>query len=294
MFYRRKIILALLQSFGGTLSKTDLQKLLFLFSQRQENASFDFLPYRFGCYSPQATQDLKTMIHYGQVKEQKSGCVVLDSLDYRKTLKTTDIERLSIFSKDYSKLRGKALVRYVYENYPFYAIKSEIAESILNDDHWKKVKKSVPVKKEPCLFTIGYEGKTVERYVTELIRENIQVLCDVRKNPLSMKFGFSKTQLKTILETVGIEYIHIPGLGIDSAKRQEINTRKDYEKLFRDYEATTLRGNLKDLKSIAELFNKRHRIALTCFEADSSCCHRSRTAKALLKYLPKKTELSHL
>ncbi|EMF80372.1 PF04343 family protein [Leptospira weilii serovar Topaz str. LT2116] len=231
------------------------------------------------------------MMKYGQVKEQKFRWIVLDSLDYRKTLKATDIERLSSFSKDYSK---QALVIYVYENYPFYAIKSEIAETILSEDQWKKVKKSIPVKKEPCLFTIGYEGRTVERYVTELIRENIQILCDVRRNPLSMKFGFSKTQLKSILEAVGIEYVHVPGLGVDSDKRQKLHSKEDYENLFFEYERTTLASNSKDLNIVANLFREKGRIALTCFEADSNCCHRGRTAKALLKYLPQKTKLNHL
>ncbi|EKR90771.1 PF04343 family protein [Leptospira santarosai str. CBC379] len=157
-----------------------------------------------------------------------------------------------------------------------------------------QVIQSRPIQKEPLLFTIGYEGKSVESYVTELIRENVQVLCDVRKNPLSMKFGFSKAQLKSILETVGIKYIHIPGLGIDSEKRRELNSQKDYEKLFFEYEKSTLASNSKDLKIVADIFRKKSRVALTCFEADPNCCHRSRTAKKLLDFLPKKTKLNHL
>lgn len=294
VYYRRKVILALLQSFGGSLSKTDLQKLLFLYTQNQEMPSFDFLPYRFGCYSPQATQDLKTMTKYGQVDETQSGWSVLDSLDYRKTLKKNDVDRLDLFSRKFSKLRGKPLIKFVYENYPFYAIKSEIAETILDKNQWVQVVNSRPTQREPLLFTIGYEGKTVESYVTELIRENVQVLCDVRKNPLSMKFGFSKAQLQSILETVGIEYVHIPGLGIDSDKRQGLNSQKDYEKLFLEYERSTLALNSKDLKIVADLFREKGRIALTCFEADSNCCHRSRTARKLLDFLPKKTKLNHL
>ncbi|WP_235596539.1 DUF488 family protein [Leptospira santarosai] len=268
--------------------------MLFLYTQDQEKPAFDFLPYRFGCYSPQATQDLKTMMKYGQVDETQSGWSVLDSLDYRKTLKKEDIDRLHLFYRKFSKLRGKPLVKFVYETYPFYAIKSEIAETILNKNQWNQVVNSRPTQKETLLFTIGYEGKTVESYVTELIRENVQILCDVRKNPLSMKFGFSKAQLKSILETVGIEYVHIPGLGIDSDKRQGLNSQKDYEKLFFEYEKSTLTSNSKDLKIVADLFREKGRIALTCFEADPNCCHRSRTAKKLLDFLPKKTKLNHL
>jgi hypothetical protein len=45
MFYRRKILLALLEAFGGSLKRTDCQKLLFLFCQRRGKNYYDFFPY---------------------------------------------------------------------------------------------------------------------------------------------------------------------------------------------------------------------------------------------------------
>ncbi|GHT24245.1 hypothetical protein FACS189430_08840 [Bacteroidia bacterium] len=51
MFYRRKVILALLQLFDNELEKIRLQKLLFLFTQRQVKKEYDFIPYKFGCFS---------------------------------------------------------------------------------------------------------------------------------------------------------------------------------------------------------------------------------------------------
>jgi len=50
------------------------------------------------------------------------------------------------------------------------------------------------------LFTIGYEGISLEEYFNRLIKNDVKVLVDVRNNPLSMKFGFSKTQLKRFCE----------------------------------------------------------------------------------------------
>ena len=44
MYYRRKILLALLEEFGGELANTDFQKLLFLFTERQNERSYDFVP----------------------------------------------------------------------------------------------------------------------------------------------------------------------------------------------------------------------------------------------------------
>ncbi len=51
MFYRRKIILAMLQIFEGQIDKISLQKLLFLFTKNQSKSEYDFIPYRFGCFS---------------------------------------------------------------------------------------------------------------------------------------------------------------------------------------------------------------------------------------------------
>jgi uncharacterized protein (DUF488 family) len=59
------------------------------------------------------------------------------------------------------------------------------------------------------LFTIGYEGKGIEKFLNSLIKNNIKVLCDVRKNPLSRKFGFSKTKLEHLCKQIEIYYIHM-------------------------------------------------------------------------------------
>lgn len=69
MFYRRKIILALLQLFGDELEKIRLQKLLFLFSRKQDNRTYEFIPYKFGCYSFTANADLTVMAKKGLLTE---------------------------------------------------------------------------------------------------------------------------------------------------------------------------------------------------------------------------------
>lgn len=55
----------------------------------------------------------------------------------------------------------------------------------------------------------------LEQYLNKLIENDVKVLCDVRRNPISMKFGFSKHQLIKACNGVGIEYKHIPEVGID-------------------------------------------------------------------------------
>src|SRR5665647_2697037 len=94
LYYRRKIVLALLQVFGGSLTAKSLQKYLFLFTREQANKSFDFIPYKYGCFSFQANQDLSTMAKYGyiSIEEGEHGRFIkLNSSDsYIELLETSD------------------------------------------------------------------------------------------------------------------------------------------------------------------------------------------------------------
>jgi uncharacterized protein YwgA len=74
MFYRRKAILSLLQLFDGQLEKIRLQKLLFLFAQRQAKAEYDFIPYKFGCYSYSANADMTAMVRKAFLNEDECHC----------------------------------------------------------------------------------------------------------------------------------------------------------------------------------------------------------------------------
>ena len=91
------------------------------------------------------------------------------------------------------------------------------------------------------LFTIGYEGISLDAYLNRLVRNNVQALCDVRRNPLSRKHGFSKATLRDKVGGLGIRYVHVPELGSDSSERRSLATRQDYARLFARYEQTTLR-----------------------------------------------------
>jgi uncharacterized protein (DUF488 family) len=49
------------------------------------------------------------------------------------------------------------------------------------------------------LFTIGYKGKSLEGFLNLLMKNEIAILVDVRHNPISGKFSFSKEKLKFFL-----------------------------------------------------------------------------------------------
>lgn len=293
MFYRRKIILSLLQLLKGEVEKTKLQKLLFLYNQRKQNPEYEFIPYKYGCYSYSAKADLNTMVKKEYLSENEKGYLKNDSKDYLKLLKGSDKELLIDTVQTYGKMNNEALIKHTYINFPYHAIKSTIAKQVLNEKLYKRIEKEIPKENSKKLFTIGYEGISLENYLNKLVKNNIKVLVDVRKNPLSMKFGFSKTLLKRYCESLGIEYIHIPEVGIESSQRQELETQKDYDVLFDNYKKTTLDSTVENQKNILNLVKKHNRIALTCFESNVCQCHRLHLAESILK-LDDKLQLQHI
>ena len=132
------------------------------------------------------------------------------------------------------------LIRYTYRQYPYYATKSVIAKDLLNSNELHAIEQQKRHYPQKQLFTIGYEGISLETYINKLIINNVHVLCDVRKNAYSQKYGFSKKTLELACKGADIEYIHIPALGIVSDKRQELRTQADYDILFQEYKETTL------------------------------------------------------
>ncbi len=294
MFYRRKIILALLQAFDGHLPKISLQKLLFLFTNRQAKADYDFVPYHYGCYSFSANADLTAMVGHGLVSEDKSSFNKMDQINYVATLNEKDKKILIEITNAYGKLSTNSLMKFTYLNYEYYAINSVRAEEILTDEQYKRVLQARPKNSNTILYTIGYEGISLEEYLNRLIKNDVKVLVDVRSNPLSMKFGFSKTQLKRFCASLNIDYLHIPEVGILSAQRRELNSQSDYDILFDTYQKSNLKETVSYQEQILKLLRQKKRIAMTCFEADICQCHRKHLANAIAKLPGWNFELRHI
>lgn len=132
----------------------------------------------------------------------------------------------------------------------------------------------------PGIVTLGYEGRTLESYLNELLRAGVTVLCDVRRNPLRRKYGFAKSTLSRGCEGVGIRYEHLPQLGIASEQRRSLDTQADYDALFEEYERTSLPHQAAALATIAK-WAETERVALTCYERLPAQCHRHCVADAL-------------
>lgn len=285
--------MALLQVFNGEIEKIKLQKLIFLACKRQKNSEYQFVPYKFGCYSFSLKADLITMVKKGILTETPTSYLLPNRTDYFKGIKEDDKIVIRDINKHYGQMSSNSLMKYTYIHYPYWAIKSTVASDILNVEELAKVNALKEERGNTTLYTIGYEGVSLEEYLNKLVINDIKVLVDVRSNPLSMKFGFSKTLLSRYCESLGIDYKHFPEVGIKSNQRQELNTQSDYDKLFEEYKKG-LPSTLSVQIAILELLKQRKRIALTCFEADICQCHRKPLAESI-KSLPEfKYELKHI
>lgn len=292
IYYRQKFLLSLLEKFDSGLSPISLQKLLFLATRLQSNKAYHFVPYKFGCYSFQAGQDINTLKKKGLLSEAMIGSKKLflfnsqnesDSSFFHFLTKEDKTAIESIKTK-YNDMNSDELIHYIYVNFPFFATKSEIVDRILNEEEKQKVDSQRRRFDQRALFTIGYEGKTLEEYLNLLIINDIHVLCDVRKHAYSQKFGFTKSTLMNACQNIDIEYIHMPELGIESGKRTNLNSQADYDLLFDEYERDTLPRGQKWIDEIDDLIHNQLRVALTCFEKNPFQCHRTRVARALTRH----------
>lgn len=280
VFYRRKILLALIEEFGGSLPKTDCQKLLLLFCRRRGKNYYDFFPHQYGNFSLTLTHDKNRLADLGLLTSQsdfqlKEGQAYLDQLENR------DRIVLHALSTEIGNIRGENLLYKTYLEAPHYAVRSQIAPQILKESEYRQVSAYWNTNQTPCLFTVGYEGLSIDAYLDWLISQNISALIDVRKNPLSMKYGFSKKKLSDFTKLAGITYIHIPDLGVPSHLRQNLGSPADYQELFDFYSSRILPNHMEAIGRLKEMIDHYRRVAITCFEANYHFCHRHKVTEYL-------------
>ncbi|MXZ80219.1 MAG: DUF488 domain-containing protein [Gammaproteobacteria bacterium] len=294
MYYRRKLILALLEALDRDVSRIAFQKHLFFVGIEQERPLYDFVPYRHGCFSFQAQADKKTLTKHGFIHNRDFWRLSAEE-NFINRLRQGDKEAILRVVEQVGTLSDQELIRHVCREYPYYAINLENLDDVLSKGEQIRVQTIRPAALfSTGLFTIGYEGLSQERYLNRLIQQDVKVLCDVRRNPFSMKFGFRKHQLQHATEGVGIHYAHIPELGIESGKRRDLDTEEKYRALLREYTGTTLVQSHDALLKIQELIEKYSRVALTCFEADHHHCHRHCVAEALIRRSDSRYSVTHL
>ena len=122
------------------------------------------------------------------------------------------------------------------------------------------------------IYTIGYAGTGIERFIEILKDKSVDILIDVRSIPRSQYFyQFNDNLLSKTLANVGIKY--------ENWKR-EFGARQvclefysdsilDYEKFAKSWQFQS------GIDKVKELVNQNKNICLMCAEIDPINCHRA-------------------
>ncbi len=132
------------------------------------------------------------------------------------------------------------------------------------------------------VYTIGYEGTDIDRFIATLKAVDVSLLADVRALPLSRKKGFSKNRLRERIEQEGMRYVHLGALGDPKIGREAARAGRydDFRKIYHKHlSQAEPQQALKELAALA----RTNAACLMCFEREPVECHRLIVASQLPK-----------
>jgi uncharacterized protein (DUF488 family) len=133
-------------------------------------------------------------------------------------------------------------------------------------------------------LTVGHSTHPLDAFIDLLKAHSVTRLIDVRTVPRSRHNPqFNRDTFSDALESSGIRYMHVVGLGgFRHTSRESSSNRGWRNEAFRGYadymQTPEFAENLADLIELA----KQERVVLMCAEAVPWRCHRSLIADALL------------
>jgi uncharacterized protein (DUF488 family) len=131
------------------------------------------------------------------------------------------------------------------------------------------------------VYTIGYEGKTIDEFVEQLKKAGVKRVADVRKITSSRKRDFSKTRFGEILAKNGIEYVGMRDLGTPYEVRRIYKSGGALEEFLRKYEGYV--SSVPDAIARLEAIAGEKSTVIMCYENDAKRCHRQVLSKRLMK-----------
>jgi len=134
--------------------------------------------------------------------------------------------------------------------------------------------RTVRAGKKSELFTIGYERRDGEDFVSALIDAGVDTLVDVREKAMSRKPDFRGKALESLCESAGIEYVPMPALGSTGELRDQLRETGDFRRFRKRFTNLANRKMKEPLNDLASLSKKRS-VALMCYERCHEECHRS-------------------
>lgn len=278
MLSRQRIVLKILADSGSQLNKLDLVKLLFLLAEEcpelPRTAKHEFVPYRKGPYSFTLAYDLSVLERDGLVTQNPRSIKLTPFGRTQAQVDATLLTAIGSVARRHADKSTSELVDHVYATYPWFTLNSQ----------WTDRRAVKHPDAAIAVYTTSYEGVTLDGLLNRLLKAGIKRLVDVRSNPVARRFGFHKSTLARICPKLGLEYVHVPEVGVPSEWRSDLNAVAAYEALFTRYKNEVLPEQVLALQSLQKLIQEKP-TALMCKEADPRCCHRTTLAEELSKHL---------
>jgi len=278
MLKRQKILLRILREANRPISHIELVKTAFLLREESvlanEPAFYDFVPYKFGPFSFALYRELSALVRDGYVVDEDRSVRLAGRMKSESNSKSDELpsawkSAVSRAVRQYLSASQDDLLRDVYSRFPWFALKSEL------DDLVSEVP-DAPVA-PLAIYTVGYEGKSVDSFFNGLLASGVAAILDVRANPISRKYGFARKSMSEIAAKLDIEYVHLPELGISSKERSDLSDFDSYQVLLDRYEDEMLPSRTDAVANVVQLLGRKPS-ALLCMEQDVRCCHRGRLA----------------
>src|SRR5574344_553560 len=171
LYYRRKILLYILeQTKNLKLNKLNFQKILFLFCQRQERSIYDFIPYKFGCFSYEANNDLYVLSsHYKVISNTDKEWILSTDMRYKDDVKFEDRKILDDIFRNIDIYNTDELLVKTYSEYPYFAVNSQVLSKVqeVTRSIVEIKKNNINQEQNICLYSIGYEGISIDSYLNK-------------------------------------------------------------------------------------------------------------------------------
>jgi uncharacterized protein (DUF488 family) len=252
-------------------TKLRLQKLMFLACLSIKKPPYFFFPHKFGPFSFSLDNDLNKLVEKGYIAVSDKS-ITLGKIAPVPKEPETSMYIESIIDR-YDQMSTDSLLSVVYNGYPYYSCRSEVRAKYLKDKNSCSLLYAHQQELTKTIFSIGYEGRTIDSFLDLLIKNRVNLLVDVRASAYSMKPDFIGARLKKYCEAIGVDYRWVPALGIPSKLRKQYANR---EKLLRMYCEMILPHESCHIAEIETLIGDYNRTAFTCMESKHDECHRSK------------------
>jgi len=272
----------MIQDASGSLARIPLFKYAFLLSQEgylpPTLPFYDFVPFKYGPYSFGMHREMQGLEKYGYIISDREQFRIASGMENAvaeviRTVPSDTRKQVSSLVCKYGGLSQYELLRRVYNAYPAFTFRSKCRELIPHSA-------VEPLPAPCCIYTLGYERKSVDGFLNLIVQKGLKQIIDVRANPVSRKYGFAKSTLSMLAAKVSVGYSHIPLLGIPSSDRRNLGTPQSYAQLFDDYEARILPLRVEPQRDVLRAMKGQPSV-LVCMEENPAFCHRGRLAKNL-------------